>query len=333
MNERRNATPWNFLAGPYIDRRAEAREQEGWWDEARGDPATRYVLARGTAQLVRGEASAAGRVPRRRPSAGAARDARVDAAARLVSRPRCVLVEVDDDALGAGDGPGLDPAAAVGLPGVRFEELRPLAPLLEETEASLLAYARALSFWRLRHRFCGVCGSRNLPIRAGHVMHCTSAGCGTDIFPRIDPAIIVLVTDGERALLGRQASWPAGRYSTIAGFVEPGESLEDAVARETLEETGVVVLESRYHSSQPWPFPSSLMLGFMASATPGSVASGSSELEDARWFTRAEIASGRPMLPPRTSISFRLIEHWFDAAGEFPPMREISGVGRWEARR
>jgi NAD+ diphosphatase len=331
MNEHRTATPWNFLAGPYIDRRAEAREQEGWWDEARGDPRTRYVLARGTAQLVSGESPPAvvflggdhPLVRRATPESvlllGWYRDT------------RCVLVEVEDDATGAA--PGLDPAAAVGLPGARFEELRPLAPLLEETEASLLAYARALSFWRVRHRFCGVCGSRSLPIRAGHVMHCTNAACGTDVFPRIDPAIIVLVTDGERALLGRQAIWPAGRYSTIAGFVEPGESLEDAVARETLEETGVVVLESRYHSSQPWPFPSSLMLGFMASAAPGSRASGSSELEDARWFTRAEIASGTPMLPPRTSISFRLIEHWFDATGEFPPMREIPAVGRWEARR
>ncbi len=135
-------------------------------------------------------------------------------------------------------------------------------------------------------------------------MQCSRVECGTEIFPRIDPAIIVLVTDGECALLGRQASWPPGRYSTIAGFVEPGESLEDAVARETLEETGVVVRESRYHSSQPWPFPSSLMLGFMATAAPGSVAAGSAELEDARWFSREEIAQGTPTLPPRTSISY-----------------------------
>ena len=329
MNERRHATPWNFLAGPYIDRRAEARELEGWWDEARGDPQTRYVLSRGTAQLVRGE-------PRPEVAFLGGDHPLVQRASREAMLllgwyrdARCVLVEVDDcDAP-----PDRDAAETVGLPGVRFEELRPLAPLLEETVASLLAYARALSFWRVRHRFCGVCGARNLPTRAGHVMHCSSADCGTDVFPRIDPAIIVLVTDGERALLGRQASWPPGRYSTIAGFVEPGESLEDAVIRETLEETGVAVLESRYHSSQPWPFPSSLMLGFMASAAPGSLASGSAELEDARWFSRAEIASGVPMLPPRTSISFRLIEHWFDATGDFPPMREIAGVGRWEARR
>jgi NAD+ diphosphatase len=329
MNERRPAPPWNFLAGPYIDRRAEAREQEGWWDEARGDPGTRYVLARGTAQLVAGE-------PRPEVVFLGGDHPLVQRASREAvlllgwyRDTRCVLIEIDERDAPPGD----DMAAAFGLPGARFEELRPLAPLLEETEASLLAYARAMSFWRARHRFCGVCGARNLPTRAGHVMHCSNDACGSDVFPRIDPAIIVLVTDGERALLGRQASWPAGRYSTIAGFVEPGESLEDAVARETLEETGVVVLESRYHSSQPWPFPSSLMLGFMASAAPGSLASGSSELEDARWFSREQVASGVPMLPPRTSISFRLIEHWFDASGEFPPMRDLPGVGRWEARR
>ncbi len=328
MTESRNATPWNFLAGPYIDRRAEAREQESWWDEARGDPQTLYLLSRGTAQLVHGEP---------RPGVVFLRGEhplvqRASHEAMLLlgwyRDARCVLVELD--VLEAT--PVFDPSV-VGLAGARFEELRPLAPLLEQSEASLLAYARALSFWRSRQRFCGACGAPNRPIRAGHVMRCSNAACATDFFPRIDPAIIVLVTDGESALLGRQASWPQGRYSTIAGFVEPGESLEDAVARETFEETGVRVLESRYHSSQPWPFPSSLMLGFMASAAPGSVASGSTELEDARWFTREEIAAGRPMLPPRTSISFRLIENWFDSAGDFPPMREIAGVGRWEAPR
>jgi NAD+ diphosphatase len=141
-------------------------------------------------------------------------------------------------------------------------------------------------------------------------MCCTSSTCGTEFFPRIDPAIIVLVSDGERALLGRQASWAPGRYSTIAGFVEPGESLEDAVAREVLEETGVSVAHARYHSSQPWPFPASLMLGFEATAAPGSIARAGSELEDARWFTREELLAGAAILPPATSISRRLIERW-----------------------
>ncbi len=146
-------------------------------------------------------------------------------------------------------------------------------------------------------------------------MRCTNPECAHEVFPRIDPAIIVLVSDGDRALLGRQASWPAGRYSTIAGFVEPGESLEDAVAREVLEETGVAVRRVDYHSSQPWPFPSSLMLGFHAEADSRQPVRVTGELEDARWFTREEIAAGVPLLPPSHAISYVLISSWFDRAG------------------
>ena len=141
----------------------------------------------------------------------------------------------------------------------------------------------------------------------------TNPDCATDHFPRLDPAIIVLVTDptGERALLGRQASWPAGRYSTIAGFVEPGESLEQAVVREVEEETGVQVGEVSYDSSQPWPFPSSLMLGFRAVARTEAITLRDGELEDARWFTRGDVAAGHPALPPPGAISARLIDGWY----------------------
>ena len=146
-------------------------------------------------------------------------------------------------------------------------------------------------------------------------MTCVAPACGQQSFPRIDPAIIVLITDGERALLGRQASWPAGRFSTLAGFVEPGESLEDAVTREMYEEAGISVTDIRYHSSQPWPFPSSLMLGFTARALNNVIALNDAELEDARWFSRAAVLRGEVGLPPPTSVSFRLIEHWLgDAA-------------------
>ena len=135
-----------------------------------------------------------------------------------------------------------------------------------------------------------------------------------------------------RALLGRQASWPRGRYSTIAGFVEPGESLEDAVVREVREETSVEVIDLEYHSSQPWPFPSSLMVGFVARARNTSIACPDGELEDARWFTRAEIASGTPMLPPPQSISFRLIANWYERDTGRRLVDE-PGAALWSQRR
>jgi NAD+ diphosphatase len=134
-------------------------------------------------------------------------------------------------------------------------------------------------------------------------------------FPRVDPAIIVLVAHGDRCLLGRQASWPEARYSTIAGFVEPGESLEDAVRREVYEETNIRVGEVTYHSSQPWPFPSSLMLGFTAEATSTDIELNDGELEDARWFTRDDLRSGFPKLQFRISISRKLVDHWLGLEG------------------
>jgi NAD+ diphosphatase len=220
------------------------------------------------------------------------------------------------------------PEPAFGGPDARFEDLRMLAGVLPPDEAGLLAFARAMVWWQSKHQYCGSCGARNDIIRGGHVAACANPNCGTEHFPRTDPAIIVLVSDGERALLGRQASWPPGRYSTIAGFVEPGESLEDAVAREVREETGIEVGNVSYHSSQPWPFPSSLMVGFMAEATTTAIALNDQELEDARWFSRAEIAAGTPRLPPSPSISYRLLEEWFDAAGG-PPLRSL-GDGGWD---
>jgi len=290
----------NFFAGPYLDRRAEEREVAGWLAAARADPSTLYVIGRGTTQLMFAEPE-----PRIAFVTGEHPLIRDATEAHLVQLgwfrgTRTVLLD-------------LDPASAVPgelewVPGARLEELRPLSNLLPAEEAGLLAYARALAIWRVRHCYCGVCGSTMVPERAGHVMRCTK--CGQESFPRIDPAIIVLVSDGERALLGRQATWPPGRYSTIAGFVEPGESLEDAVAREVFEETAVRVRRANYHSSQPWPFPSSLMVGFHASADASSPVRVSGELEDARWFTREELLGGPPLLPPSQSISYRLITAW-----------------------
>jgi NAD+ diphosphatase len=292
----------NFFAGPYIDRRSDAREEANWPASALSDPETLYIIGRDTTQLVElGEQPRIAFIHRDHPLL---RDPDPHSLVLMgwFKGVRCVLLEL-------GDTQPFDP-----VPGTSFEELRPLSSLLPAEEAGLLAYARALSIWRRRQRFCGVCGFRAFPERAGHVIRCTNKTEPHEFFPRLDPAIIVLVTDGERALLGRQAGWPAGRYSTIAGFVEPGESLEDAVLREVHEETGVVVTNPRYDSSQPWPFPSSLMLGFQAQATVGSPIQVGEELEDARWFTRAEIRSdGLPLVPPSHSISFRLITTWLES--------------------
>jgi len=285
----------NFLAGPYLDRRGETREEPDWQQIARADANTCFVLSRGTALGFEADGLRVAFVDHRHELVSRAND---DALILLgwFRERRCVLVQLDDEIAEPG--------------GMRFEELRPLASELDADEASLMAYARALIHWQRRHRHCGVCGAKTLPERGGHVMRCSAVQCDSQFFPRIDPAIIVLVTDGQRALLGRQASWPPRRYSTIAGFVEPGESLEDTVRREVLEETGVTVDRCHYHSSQPWPFPSSLMLGFIASAAAGALPRASDELEDARWFTREQIEAGEILLPPATSISHRLIMTW-----------------------
>jgi NAD+ diphosphatase len=191
--------------------------------------------------------------------------------------------------------------------------LREIGPLLVDDDIGLVVQAIALGEWHRRHRFCPRCGAGLLAESAGHVLTCTS--CGTQQFPRTDPAVIMLVTDGDRALLGRHPQWPAGRYSTLAGFVEPGESLEQAVAREVLEESGVRVTDVRYFASQPWPFPASLMVGFFAEATSADIVVDGVEIEDAQWFTREEMRAqaeaGTLVLPGGLSISRALIEEWY----------------------
>ncbi|MEO5628156.1 MAG: NAD(+) diphosphatase, partial [Thermomonas sp.] len=167
-------------------------------------------------------------------------------------------------------------------------------------QASVFAQARALQHWHQRHRHCGACGGSMRFVRAGWLGLCE--GCGSEHYPRTDQAVIVAVGDGARLLLGRQASWPPGRWSVVAGFVEPGETLEQAVAREVLEETGVHVRAARYLASQPWPFPGSLMLGFIADADPDDPVVGD-ELQAARWFSADEVRAG-------------LVGDWAQADGE-----------------
>jgi NAD+ diphosphatase len=190
-------------------------------------------------------------------------------------------------------------------------DLRNAAVRWQALPAAIYAQARALLHWQSRNRFCGACGRAMELQRGGYAGRCVA--CGLECYPRTDPAIIVAVSDGERLLLGRQASWPEKRYSVLAGFLEPGESLEQAVAREVMEEAGVRIDGCEYLASQPWPFPSSLMLGFRASAAPQPLRFGG-ELEDARWFgadeLRAQTAAGELQVSPRLSISRWLIDDW-----------------------
>lgn len=206
----------------------------------------------------------------------------------------------------------------------RFVDLRRVSAGLPANDSAVLAYARGLMHWHRRQRFCGNCGGPTISRHGGHARVCSSPDCALQHFPRTDPAILVLVTrsgPGEEAcLLARQAPWPAGLVSTLAGFVEPGESMEEAVVREIHEEVRLTLRRVRYRGSQPWPFPASLMLAFHAEADPADdIHLDGGELEMARWFTRRDLAQVREMdlkLPPRDSIGRMLIEDWWHGGEE-----------------
>jgi NAD+ diphosphatase len=196
-----------------------------------------------------------------------------------------------------------------------YRSLRSVVHTLAEPDAGFAVHAVALAEWHAGHRFCPRCGGRLRPTVAGHVLPCEQ--CKRQQFPRSDPAVIMMVTDGDRALLGRQESWPEGRYSTLAGFVDPGESLEEAVVREVAEETAVRVTDVTYFGNQPWPFPQSLMVGFFARAVSTEISVDEHEISDARWFTREEMKAqaeaGTLVLPGGISISRSLVEAWSGA--------------------
>ncbi|MGJ4803531.1 NAD(+) diphosphatase [Luteimonas sp. SDU82] len=261
--------------------------------------------------------------------------------AALWPQARLLLLDSDGCALGGADGPRplaggqrpqlRDDAVLLGMAGDQAWfactdpgeqgtriDLRTAAAGWPTVEATAFAQARAVLHWRARHRYCGACGGALRYGRAGWLGHCER--CRLEHYPRTDPAVIVAVSDGERLLLGRQANWPARRYSTLAGFVEPGETLEQTVVREVFEESAVRVRRCRYLASQPWPFPSSLMLGFHAEAEPDVPVPADDELEDARWFSRDEVGAALRgetreaglLLSPRLSISRWLIASWYD---------------------
>ncbi|HEY0526742.1 MAG TPA: NAD(+) diphosphatase [Stellaceae bacterium] len=306
--------PRNFYDEPFLDRAGLRRGDPHWLAERFADPAARLVPVWRSQNLFRRESLEPVLLP---PGTIA------------VSVEETVLLGID----AAGDGaayfavdlsgheaPPLDllseslTASSAAAGEIEFRDLRAVGPLLPREQGALLAYARAMAYWHARHRFCGVCGSATLSAEAGHVRRCTNPACAASHFPRTDPAVIMLVTDGTRCLLGRQPQWPAGMHSTLAGFVEPGESLEAAVAREVKEETGIEVTDVAYHSSQPWPFPCSIMLGFHARATTTRIEVDPRELQQAAWYERDWILAHQDddefRLPRKDSIARRLIEDW-----------------------
>ncbi len=289
---------YNVFAGAFVDRSGERRKDSEWLASASRDESSLFVPVWGDRCLVSGAKPALALLRR-------------DEARDFIDDDELIFLGLFRDrpvfAIGIdADVPPPFPARG------EFHDLRRLGTLLPADEANLAAHARALVLWHASQLYCGRCGTRALPHAGGNLRICSNDACAHEIYPRVDPAIIVLVTDGQRCLLGRQASWPDGRYSTIAGFVEPGESLGDSVRREVFEETNVRVGAVTFHSSQPWPFPSSLMLGFIAEAVSTDIRLNDAELQDARWFTRADLASGFPKLPFSVSIARRLVDYWIN---------------------
>lgn len=292
---------YNVFAGAFVDRSGERRKDAEWLADALQHPDTLYVPVWGDRCLVGGDPLHTVLLKRHQIE-------------NFVDENNLIFLGLFRNTAAfavAIDGKVSAPYAELG----EFQDLRYLGTVLPPDEANLAAHARALVLWHDTQIFCGICGSSARPNTGGNSRVCMNNDCAREIFPRVDPAIIVLVENGEHCLLGRQATWPEGRYSTIAGFVEPGESIEDAVRREVYEETNIRVTNVRYHSSQPWPFPSSLMLGFVAEIDPSNISEihmNDGELEDARWFTRKELRSGFPQLPFKISIARRLVDSWLD---------------------
>jgi NAD+ diphosphatase len=307
----------NVLSGMPLDRIAQLRTDDAWLRARLTDSGTRFVAIWRQKVIVR-----LGPEPRTMIHSPETLDGLLD---RRVE-PAFLGVEEDENGVGAAhfvvDLSHLEPEALLDRsPGGEIMDLRELVQIVPGPDSALVAYARGLTYWHSRHRFCGSCGALTESRDAGHQRVCTNADCGATHFPRTDSAVIVLVHDGDECLLCRQSRWPPGMHSTLAGFLEPGESLEECVAREIFEESGIRVGDVRYHSSQPWPFPGTIMVGFMAQALTKDISVDEVELEYARWYRRTDLI-GRPdtdefRMPGDYSISRRLIEDWL--VGRIPP--------------
>ena len=302
----------NVFAGNPLDRAANLRRDESWLAARREAPDARFLLLWKLNALATNSAT---------PEI-AWQPADV-VAGQSAAGGVCVFLGLD------GDSPrfALDVSAASADETAppftdygRFGEVRALGSLVSPAEAGIIAQARALIDWHNRHTHCAVCGATTSAAEGGYQRNCTDASCAAPHFPRTDPVVITLIRRPGLCLLGRSARFPTDLYSCLAGFMEPGESIEEAVRREVLEECGIEVGEVRYHSSQPWPFPASLMIGCIGEGISETIKTDPVEIEDAHWFTRTQVVKalngGDPetglKIPPSLAIAHQLIRWWVD---------------------
>jgi NAD+ diphosphatase len=319
------ARPPLVYAGGHLDRAGAARKDPDWVAARLGDPDTCVVpLCEGRNLITGLEGDADGPTPV--VCRGEGIGVLVEAAGAVV-----FLGLEEGRAVFAVDLAEADADRAIALAGAgAFVDLRRIGGLIAGHDAALLAYARGMMHWHRTHRFCGRCGRPTESRDGGHVRVCSDPACAAPTFPRTDPAVIMLVDRPAAAgrpptcLLGWHRRLPPGVFTTLAGFVEPGESLEEAVAREVLEETGVRVTDVTYQASQPWPFPASIMLGFRARAVTHEIRLDDEELDEAGWFTADQVRTfgewadedAPRRLPRRDSIARMLIDTWVEGSSD-----------------
>lgn len=300
----------NTFAGNPLNRVSDRRTDEAWLAEKLADPSSLAIaLWNGKPLVENGSEPKSVQIAYLRASLAGELAGGHERLAFMGLWKDTAVFAVD---LEGGADPAEGPLSGLG----RFEDLRAITPRLPASDAAILSTAKSLFEWRRRHKFCSACGQPSEVREGGWKRACPS--CKGEHFPRTDPVVIMLPVFGERCLLGRQAIWPKGMFSALAGFLEPGESIEEACAREVMEESGLTALSVRYHSTQPWPYPSSLMIGLIAEVSNDEATPDQTELEEVRWFNRDEAAAllkgdlPGVFAPPPMAIAHTILKAWVE---------------------